>query len=214
MTKIDLMIFDLDGTLVMSGTDIAASVNHTLRALDLPVIADDVILGYVGDGVQKLIERALGENGRDRLHDAMDVFATHYHEHMLDVTTLYDGVRELLHHFRDKRKIILTNKGHRFTMRMTDALKISDCFDEIIGADSTPYIKPDARLVYPLLARYGVRDDRTVIIGDGVNDILLAHHAGIRSCACLRGLTDPARLLALSPDFTCENLLDLKNIFV
>ncbi|MCX5857020.1 MAG: HAD hydrolase-like protein, partial [Deltaproteobacteria bacterium] len=91
MKPIDLMIFDLDGTLVASGKDIAASVNFALGALGLPTFEESVILEFIGDGVKKLIERSLGRASHDRFEEALNLFSRHYDEHMLDTTVLYPG---------------------------------------------------------------------------------------------------------------------------
>jgi phosphoglycolate phosphatase len=213
MKPVDLMVFDLDGTLVTSGKDIAASVNHTLQVLELPGIEERIILEYIGDGVKKLIERSLGPLAHVRFEQALAIFSKHYDEHMLDNTMLYPGVVGVLVHFQDKKKVVLTNKRHRFAAAMCDALKLTQYFDEVVGADSTPYIKPDPRMIVSLLRRFDTKPDRAVIIGDGVNDILLAKHAGILSCAYLNGLTASETLLSLEPDYSCVHLSEIKDLF-
>lgn len=213
MTEIDLMIFDFDGTLVSSGEDLATSVNYTLETLGIPTLETEKIIGFVGDGTGKLIERSLGSNFNDRFDEAMAIFMPHYSEHMLDTTTLYPGVLEVLKHFQYKKKLILTNKHYSFTLRMAEELKIADYFDDIIGADSTPHKKPDSRLIPPLLKRFRAGQDRTVIIGDGINDIILAKNAEVLSCAFLSGLDSRDDLLSLKPDFSCEDMLELKELF-
>jgi phosphoglycolate phosphatase len=213
MKSVDLMIFDLDGTLVTSGPDIAASVNDTLATLGLPAIEEAMILEFVGDGVKKLIERSLGPALHDRFEEALGLFSRHYEEHMLDTTTLYPGVIEVLRHFHDKKKVILTNKRHRFAATLSNALQLTHYFDDVIGADSTLYIKPDVRLADLILKRFQAYPGRTVVIGDGVNDIRLAKNAGLLSCAFLNGLTGRETLLNLEPDFSCEHLPEITRIF-
>ena len=213
MKHIDLMIFDLDGTLVNSGGDIVASVNYTLRSLDIPEKKTGEIISFVGDGVNKMIERSLGREFQHLFDDAMDIFSDYYGRHMLDTTRLCDSVIEVLDHYGDKKKVIITNKRKFFTVKMTDALGISKYFEEIIGADSTAYKKPDPRLFIPLLEKAGAARNDTVVIGDGVNDIMLAKNAGVLSCALLNGLTVREILLALNPDFACEGLRELTKIF-
>ena len=210
---IDLMVFDLDGTLIDSGGDIITSVNHTLKALDIPTKEPDEIIGFVGDGVHKMIERSLGKDYQHLFSDAIDIFSAYYDKHMIDTTTLHSSVIEVLEHFSGKQKIIITNKRKYFTIKMTDALGISKYFNEIIGADSADYKKPDPRLLLPLLAKYGAECDHTVVIGDGINDIMLAKNTGVLSCALMNGLTRRDVLLALNPDFTCERLFELISIF-
>ncbi len=213
MIEIDLMIFDFDGTLVSSGKDLAASVNHTLKAFGIAAMETGKIIGFIGDGARKLIERSLGNGFNDRFDEAMEIFLSHYSEHMMDTTKLYPGVPEVLDHFHYKKKLILTNKHYDFTLRISEELKIADHFDDIIGADSTPYKKPDYRLVPPLLKKYRAKNDRTVVVGDGTNDIMLAKNAGVLSCAFLNGLSSSDHLLSLKPDFSCEDILELNELF-
>ncbi len=208
----DLLIFDLDGTLVSSGGDIAASVNATLRRLGLPERPVEEILGFVGDGVRLLIERTLGGLDGGRFDEALEIFGAHYREHMLDTTRPYPGIEAALCHFAGKRKVILTNKRHSFALPIADALGLTDHFDEVIGADSTPFIKPDPRLLDRVTRRFGISPVRTAVIGDGVNDVLLARNGGAMSCAYLNGLTAREALLALRPDRTYEDPVELMTL--
>lgn len=213
MKTIKLMIFDFDGTLVASGDDLAASVNHTLGALGIPHLDRDEIIGFIGDGVAKLVERALGDEHRHRFHEAIGIFRDHYAEHLIDTTTLYPGVHDTLEYFRDTKKVIVTNKLYAYTIKIAEELGIVDCFEEIYGADSSPAKKPDKELLLPLLERYGAERTDTVVIGDGINDILLAKNSGTMSCALLNGLGDRARLLSLRPDYCCEDITELRELF-
>jgi phosphoglycolate phosphatase len=213
MKHIDLMIFDFDGTLVNSGGDIAASINYTLHTLRIPMMEQDEIIGYIGDGVQKLIERSLGQSKHHLFDEALKIFSDYYVNHMMDTTSMCDSVIEVLEHFRRKKKLIITNKRKYFTVAMTDAFLITHYFDDIIGADSTPYKKPDPRLLIPLIEKFGVENRNTVVVGDGVNDVMLAKNSGVLSCALLNGLTPKDALASLNPDFACEGLSELITLF-
>ncbi len=213
MKKIDLFLFDLDGTLADTGRDIAAAVNYALGALNLRPLAPERILTYVGDGVGELIRRCLGPENEGIFDEVLFVFKEYYDRHLLDTTVLYPGVRESLAAFRNKRKAVLSNKGHHFVLKVLAGLGIRDFFDAVIGGDVFPYKKPDPRVVLPLLDRWGAPPDRTVMVGDGRNDILLAKETGILSCAFLNGLTRREDLLALGPDYTCEDMGELTRIF-
>jgi phosphoglycolate phosphatase len=208
-----MLVFDLDGTLIASGVDIIASVNHTLLSLGRPALAYAEAIAYIGDGVKRLIERALGTDSREDVGKAIDIFTKHYDAHMLDTTDLYPSVRDVLFHFREKTKVIITNKRAQPTAKIIDAFRIGNSFADIVGADTTPYLKPDPRILAPLMTRHGVSRDGTVVIGDGPNDILLAKNAGVLSCALLDGLTPPEALLALSPDYACEDLGEIRTFF-
>lgn len=207
-----LLVFDLDGTLADTGKDLAASVNRTLRSMGIPERPDAEILGFVGDGVRKLLERSLGEEHRERLGEALPRFRDIYAEHLLDRTTLYPGVTDVLHHFGDKPKVLITNKNTDFTLALCRGLGIDARFREIIGGDTKEYMKPDPRLLLPLFDRYGAGPGETLVVGDGVNDILLARNAGARACAFLNGLGRREELLRLNPDFTIERMIDLTQI--
>jgi len=213
MESVDLMAFDLDGTLVSSGEDLAASVNHTLQQLGLPALPAATIRGFIGDGTRMLVGRALGPRAEEWLERAMPIFSAHYAEHLLDHTTLYPDVLDVLDHYRDKKKILLTNKKQQYSLKIAEGLGIASRFLAIIGEGGSPYRKPDPRLLQMVMERWGATPRRTVMIGDGVNDILLAKAAGAMSCAFLGGLTEREKLLSLAPDRTCEALAELKNLF-
>lgn len=213
MKTIELMIFDLDGTLVDSGTDLAASVNHTLTALGRSPLSKEEILSHVGDGVRNLMERSLGENGTSLKERALPLFLDYYGEHLLDTTRPFPGVTEVLEHFAAVKKVVLTNKMERFSVRIVETLGLARYFEGVYGIDSLPYVKPDPRLIAYHLETYGARRDRTVVVGDGVNDVRLARGGGVMSCALLNGIEDRRRLLELGPDFTCEDIRELTALF-
>lgn len=213
MTKLDLMIFDFDGTLVSTGADLAQGINYTLNALNLEKKPEKEILGFVGDGISKLIERVLGQDNLQCHEEAMRIFTDYYGKHLLDTTRLYPHVEDVLKHFKNKTKIILTNKSHHFTLMIVRGLNIEKYFAEIIGIDSTPYIKPDRRIIEYLLNKYPAAKNKTLITGDGINDILVARNSGILSCACLNGLGKRKDLLNLHADYYCEDLLEMNSLF-
>jgi phosphoglycolate phosphatase len=198
MIPVKLLVFDLDGTLADTGADLAGSVNRTLLSLGIPTRPDPEILGFVGDGVRKLIERSLGDAYPDRFPEALKQFQAIYAEHLLDHTILYPGVLGVLRHFAGKGKV--------------NGLGIYGFFKEMIAGDSAEFMKPDPRLLLPLFDRFGAAPGGTLVVGDGVNDILLARNAGARSCAFLNGLGKREELLRLQPDFVIEKMIDLKNI--
>jgi phosphoglycolate phosphatase len=210
--EVDLMVFDLDGTLIQSGDDLAAAVNYTLLSLGISQIDPSVVKGFIGDGLQMLVRRALGEKADEYYERAIAIFYSYYSEHLFDRTTLYPEVPSLLNHFEDKLKIILTNKRQQYALTITQHFGIDLQFRDIIGEGSTPYKKPDPRLLDYVMTKWGATPRKTVVIGDGMNDILLARGAGAVSCAFLGGLTERNVLISLAPDLTCETLSDLKQL--
>jgi phosphoglycolate phosphatase len=213
-TYVELMIFDFDGTLVTTGEDIANSVNNALNSLNLKTINKDEIMTFIGDGAIKLIERAISEADKAYREKALEIYMDHYDRHMLDHAALYPGVYEILNYFKGKRKIILTNKQVTFTKKIASELNILSYFEEIIGAESTPFKKPDSRLMETIFKRYEIKRENMVIIGDGINDILMAKNSGVMSCCYLNGLGRREDLIALNPDIGFEHFDELKDMLI
>jgi len=118
-----------------------------------------------------------------------------------------------LKHFKNKTKIVLTNKRYQFTMMILKGLKIEGYFTEIIGIDSLPFFKPDRRVVEYLLNKHVYARENSLMIGDGVNDIMTARNSGILSCACLNGLGKRDDLLKLEASYYCEDILEITSLF-
>lgn len=213
MKKVDLMIFDFDGTLADTGADIVSSINYTLTAMRLDPRPSGEIISFVGDGVKKLIERTLGEKHKERLEEALNIFSGHYEKHMLDQTVCSPQAEDVLKYFKHKMKVVLTNKRYHLTLAIARGLRIDRYFMEIVGADSMPYLKPDRRVVEYFLEKYNVSPQKAVIIGDGVNDVAVAKNAGILSCAYLNGLGNKKTLLKMDADFYCDNLMEINSLF-
>jgi phosphoglycolate phosphatase len=211
--EVDLLIFDFDGTLVSTGPDLVAAVNYTLEKLGFRPRGEAEIISFVGDGVKKLMERALGRDHLDYYPEAIKIFSSYYSEHLLDNAALCPGAEDVLKYYKHKKKVILTNKRHDFTHTISKGLGIEQYFMEIIGDGSLPYKKPDKRLVDYLWEKYGLAKEKTVIIGDGINDAALAKNSGILSCIYLNGLGKREDLLATNADFYCDNLLDICALF-
>jgi phosphoglycolate phosphatase len=213
MKELDLMIFDFDGTLVTTGTDLARSINYTLDRLKLEKKPEKEIISFVGDGISTLIQRALGQDNVKYQAEALGIFADYYGKHLMDNTGLYPHVEEVLKNFENKTKIILTNKSYDFTLMIARKLNIEKYFAEIVGIDSTPFAKPDRRVIDYLLDKYGAAKEKTLMTGDGRNDILVAKNSGILSLAYLNGLGGRNDLLNLNADYYCEDLLEIKTLF-
>jgi len=213
MKKIDLIIFDLDGTLASTGDDLIQCVNYTLKTLLLPAKSKREIISFVGDGISRLMERALGQDHAERHSVAMQIFTDYYGQHLLDNTVLYPHVEEVLMHFEHTKKIILTNKRYAFASIIVRGLKIEKYFTEIIGADSSPFLKPDRRIIDHILEKNNAARGKTLMVGDGVNDIAVAKNAGILSCALLNGLGNRDDLLQLNADYYCEDIREINSLF-
>lgn len=212
---IDLLIFDLDGTLVDSRVDIARAVNLTFREVGVPERANEEIYGYVGNGVRRLIHDALGPAASDKAvwERAIAIFETHYLKHLLDETRFYPGVEDVLRYYRNKRRAVVTNKPLIFTLKIIEGLGAADEFDLVLGSEPLSNLKPHPEMIERALADMKVPSERAVMIGDSVNDILAARAAGAKSCAVGYGLADPETLKGALPDFFSPRVEDLKDLF-
>ncbi len=210
---IDLLLFDLDGTLADTKADLATAVNLTLRDFGLPQHPPERIYTFVGDGVRMLLSRAFESKGAKAFEEALTVFRGHYMDHLLDETRLYPGVEKVLAHFSEKKKGVITNKPIEYTLKLMEGLGASDRFDVILGSSSTVQLKPHPEMIQRALETLTAKADRAVMIGDSVNDIQAARAAGVRSVAVGYGLGNPAVLKAAEPDFFCERIDDIMTLF-
>jgi phosphoglycolate phosphatase len=212
-TPVELLIFDLDGTLIESKWDIAASVNLTLAELGLPERPLEEIFGFVGDGVKKLLRLAVGEDRRVSFEDALKVFRGHYLAHCLDRTRFYPGVEAALTHFSDKRKAVATNKSIEYTHVILNGLGAQH-FQFVVGGDNGFGLKPEPGMLTHIIERLNVPRARTVLVGDSTNDINGGHNAGIRVCAVGYGMGNREKMAACQPDWFIERPEELMELFI
>jgi phosphoglycolate phosphatase len=212
-TSVDLLIFDLDGTLIESKWDIAHSVNFTLVELGLPERPIEEIFGFVGDGVKRLLRLAVGEGNQARFEEALQVFRGNYLEHCLDRTTFYPGIEPMLQHFSGKTKAIATNKSIEYTRVILNGLGPQH-FGYMVGGDNGFGLKPEPGMLLHVMEMLGASKERTVLIGDSTNDINGGHNAGIRVCAVGYGMGNREKMVACQPDWFIERPEELMELFV
>ncbi|MGE0644507.1 MAG: HAD family hydrolase [Nitrospira sp.] len=211
-TPVDLLIFDLDGTLIESKWDIAHSVNFTLVELGLPARPIEEIFGFVGDGVKRLLRLAVGEGNQARFEEALKVFRGHYLEHCLDRTVFYPGIEPMLQHFTNKKKAIATNKSIEYTRVILNGLGPQH-FGYMVGGDNGFGLKPEPGMLLHIIDTIGVRKERTILVGDSTNDINGGHNAGIRVCAVGYGMGNREKMAACRPDWFIEHPEELMELF-
>lgn len=193
---IDLIIFDLDGTLIDSLPDLAAATNHMLATLGRPRIDQDAVRNLVGQGARRLVERALAGVSEEEVEQGLALFLDYNHRHIADRTVLYPGVTETLDLLRGRgmRMAIISNKNVALCREVLSVLGVDYYFEEILGADSLPFRKPSPEPVLKLLADFGVAPERAALVGDSINDIAAGRGAGVRTVGCTWGYGDPMEL--------------------
>ncbi len=197
MNNIKAVIFDLDGTLIDSSQDLATSVNYTLRQLDLPERSLGEIESFVGDGVQKLIVRSLGEKHEEYLEKSLDIFSKHYGDHCTDKTTLIPGISSLLDKLSGQYMLaVVTNKSSKFTLKILYFLNIDHYFQEIIGGDTLSAKKPDPVAIHYLADKWSLNTDEIVMVGDHATDIQVGINAGCRTIFYANGIGEARGLTA------------------
>jgi phosphoglycolate phosphatase len=212
MKPIGLLIFDLDGTLVNTLDDIAASVNHTLAHLGEAPVTRDAVRQYVGDGIEMLLQRSRGGK-QSRLAEAVGVYKDHHRRHLVVRSALYPSVEETLEHFKSLPLAVLSNKTMEFVGPLLDGLGIRRYFKLIIGADSGLPLKPAPDAVQKIMAELAVRQDRTVIVGDGTTDVRAGKAAGVITCAVTYGYRSEAELRQAGPDYVVREFSELQRLF-
>lgn len=212
--EIELIMFDLDGTLAATGQDLANGVNHVRKSFGLEPLERRWVDGHVGRGVDHLLSRTLPQEFSGCVDEAMRLFLQYYERHMLDTTKLYPRVWETLDYFGNKKRAIVTNKSYHLTVELLGGLGIGELFDAIVGGDSGPRKKPDPEPLRRVLGAFAVAPERAVMVGDGAIDIEAGKGAGVYTCGVSYGLGDSAELQAAGPDLVIDDLWQLTEHFV
>ncbi len=222
-SRLKLLIFDLDGTLIDSRLDLISTVNAMLRKFERPELPGDVVASYVGDGAPMLVRRALGDpEDESFFKEALDFFLAYYRVHKLDHTHVYDGIKEALTGIARSRSdgnnntslkmAILSNKPVNPSRAIVEALDLSEFFVSVYGGNSFETKKPDPFGAQVLLKENQVKPVETVLVGDSSIDMLTARSAGLWSCGVTYGFA-PQTLATAAPDVTIDHPHELGELF-
>ena len=174
-------LFDLDGTLVDSIKDLALSTNIILQKHGLPTHDIEKYQNMVGNGVRKLMSRAL-QDRQDLLEECLDEFYQYYQEHCLDNTKPYDGIIDMIKSLKQMgiKLAVVTNKPHHLAVKIVDTL-FPDTFEVVFGQQKLYPTKPDAASSLLAMMTLKVSKEECYFIGDSDVDIETAYQAGIES---------------------------------
>jgi len=206
-----LLIFDLDGTLIDSVGDLTTAVNRLRADFHLAPLAASTVRRYVGDGVRKLVERALQGHPTD-LKAALKTYRAYYAHHMHDTTALFPGVAAGLKQLRAAgwQLALISNKPSDFCRALLARLGVAELFCCVLGDGDTAQLKPDPAPLLELMRRAGVTPDETWMIGDHHTDLEAARRAGVRSVFVTYGLGETG---AEKPDQSCADFAAVVGFF-
>lgn len=219
LNDIDLIIYDLDGTLIDSAPDLALAVDDVLDTMNLPPAGLERVRDWVGNGSRRLIERALlharafGTEGPDRaqLDDALALFMQFYEQRMLSNTFCYPGVIDCLEAQRARgiAQALVTNKPSRFIDPLLEAMGLEGFFTHTLGGEALPEKKPDPAPLLHVARALDIAPERVLMIGDSRSDIEAARAAGCRCLAVSYGYNHGEPIADLEPDHLLDSLEEL-----
>ena len=212
---IKCIVFDLDGTLIDTLKDLGVTTNEILIEYGYSSIEIDKYRYFVGDGIRKLIERAILEvNGDINLLDEIyNKFTSNYKNKCLRFASLYDGVFELVNTLKEKGYLLYinTNKNHEIAVKMINNL-LPNIFIDVYG-DSIDYPrKPNPLIVNRIKIMNNLNDDEVLYVGDSNVDVFTAKNANIKVVGCKYGFRGEKELLSSGADFLISEPLDLLKI--
>ncbi len=197
MHKYKTYIFDLDGTLLSTLADLAASTNYALRTHHIPERSLDEVRRFVGNGVKKLMERAIPDGLNNPLfEETFATFRQHYMQHNLDTTQPYPGIMQLLEQLKAEGKniAVVSNKFYAATRELCRHF-FGDLVPVAIGEREDIRKKPAPDTVIEALRELGVDKEGAVYIGDSDVDIMTAKNSGMPCVSVLWGFRDKEFLL-------------------
>ena len=207
-----LVMFDLDGTLIDSVPDLAAAVDQMLAMRGRPPAGIERVREWVGNGSPVLVRRALagsiGHEGVDEDEAALalqDFLRAYEGSHA--ATTVYSGVSELLQWLRSGsvRLAVITNKPERFVAPLLEEKGLGS-FDWIIGGDTLPVKKPDPAGLIQVMHEAGVAPQHSLFVGDSRNDVRAARAAGVKVVAVSYGYNHGRPIEEEQPDLLVDSL--------
>lgn len=203
-----LIIFDLDGTLLNTIADLAHSTNHALQVLGYPTHEVASYNFMVGNGINKLFERALpeGEKTEENVLRVRKEFLLHYDRHNADKSRPYPGIPELLEALQNKghKLAVASNKYQVATEKLIAHYFPGIRFVAVFGQREGVKVKPDPTVVYDILQIADVPKEEVLYIGDSGVDMQTAINSGVTSCGVTWGFRPRTELESFCPDFIVD----------
>lgn len=204
-----LIIFDLDGTLLNTIADLAGSTNHALKQCGFPEHETGEYPFFVGNGINKLFERALpeGEKSEENVLRVRKEFVPYYDKHNADFSTPYPGIPELLKTLQEKGLMlaVASNKYQSATEKLIAHYFPAIRFVAVFGQREGITPKPDPTIVHDILSIAQTDKEDVLYVGDSGVDMQTAINSGVTSCGVTWGFRPRAELEAFKPDYMVDS---------
>lgn len=219
---LNLVIFDLDGTLIETAGEIGLAVNRTLENFGLEPVSDADVRRWIGHGTGWLMKQAWIDKGQDpesspeQWEEVMARFIHHYYETAGTLSHPYPYVLQTLQKLGEMgvKRAVLTNKEARFTQRVLDAHRLhADLLDAVVSGDTLPVKKPDPAGVHYLLQQFGADVEGTLFVGDSETDIKTARAAKVACWAVPYGYNHGRPVANENPDRVVEDVRPVLDYF-
>ena len=207
----DLIMFDLDGTLIETAPEICDAVNDTLACFDLPAVSQKQVDDWIGHGTRELLVSALAfvrktdvaaVRASESLTQIAAGFDRHYQRRCGTRSHLYPQVRETLMALKERgiKLAVVTNKEARYTATVLDAHQLTLLFDRIVSGDTMARKKPDPMGIQSCLTEFGTPPQRALFVGDSSIDVASARNAGVQVWALPHGYNMGQPIASSEPD--------------
>ena len=211
--EVELIIFDLDGTLVNSIPDLTDSLNHVAKLHNKSVIDESRVTSLVGSGINKLLEDIFNINQHhSSFASYFNQFMEHHEQNYSKRSHLYNNTISILKYFKAKKLAILSNKINHLTKQVAKDFNIYDYFDIILGATNDLKKKPSGEPITHILNKLNIIPSKAIMVGDSEHDIMCAKSAGIVSVALTSGYRSLEQLKKHKPNYIIDDIIELKSI--
>ncbi len=211
-----LVIFDLDGTLLDTITDLECGCNMALTSMGFEKLKEGECVTYVGNGVVKLLERSLPSAHRtpENIAKARKIFFEYYDSHLWDFTRPYAGICEMLDKLQKNgvSLAVASNKYQSATERLVKHFFPNNSFVAVLGQRGGIPIKPHPQIVEDVLSKCNVKKEEVLYVGDSDVDMQTAQNAGVKSCGVTWGFKSREVLLTYQPDFLVDKAQEILEI--
>ena len=214
-----MVLIDLDGTLIDSVPDLAFCVDVLMAELGLPARGEAKVRQWVGNGIERLVKRALldrldGEPDQKLLDKALPIYLELYKENLSKRSRLYPGVEEGLQFLRDAGYKLgcITNKAAAFTEPLLKDLGIYDYFRLVVSGDTLPVKKPDPLPLLHAAQFFKVEPSRALMVGDSISDVKAARAAGFQVVCVSYGYNHGQDIRDAHPDAVIDSMAQLSGL--